>query len=94
MPVNKQDHEIDHARITRLLTHTEDLASRLDEYETKDFEVVAPTIGTDEIKIRLRHSAAQLRLLAKTLVIEIDDDRALTDPWDSIVPAYIQRHSH
>lgn len=89
MPETTSTRTHDHDRITRLLTHTEELAVKLDEYETKDFDL----ISTDEIKTRLRHSAAQLRLLGKALVIEIDDDRALTDRWDEIVPLYIQRHT-
>jgi len=89
MPETTSTRTHDHDRITRLLTHTEKLATELDKYETKDFDL----ISTEEIKIRLRHSAAQLRLLGKTLVIEIDDDRALTDRWAEIVPLYIQRHT-
>lgn len=89
MPDTTSSRDRDHARFTRMLTHSEGLAAQLDEYETKDFDL----ISTEEIKIRLRHAAQQLRLLGKALVIEIDDDRALTDRWEEIVPLYIQRHS-
>lgn len=78
--------ETDHERITRVLTHAEDIASKLEDYQDHDI--------SEELKTRLRTASKMLRLLGKTLVSEIEHDQSIYSAWDNIVPDYIQRHSH